>query len=133
MGYQRWLKKAVAHGARGARRIPHEERKAIVILVDLDYFAVRESLPAPGTLAALRPGDGGGDDMQAASLGLPILEVPAFTALASTAENYLVNRGCIVLAGDEPYAVLVRDLVGMLPVEFPTSLDPGLGFWRGVR
>jgi hypothetical protein len=74
-----------------------------VFLLNLDDLPVREPLPAAGTLAGLRPGNGGGDDVLASLV--PVLEVLTFTALSATTENYLVEAGGVVLARDVPDAV----------------------------
>jgi hypothetical protein len=112
-------------------RVPDEEREALVVLLNLNDVSVRKTLATPGTLPGLRAGYGGCVDVL--TRRVPALEILTFAALATTAENYLVDAGGVVLARDEPDTVLEGNLVGVLGVEVAASLNSGGGWWRWLR
>jgi hypothetical protein len=102
---------------------------------DLEEFTVREPpLAAPAASERLGLAERGRDDVLATTLGGPVHPVRAFADLFTT-EDDLVNRGCIMLAGNEPD---LRDrveanLVRMLGKERGRALYSGGGFLRRTR
>jgi len=117
----------VVAGAGPAKKVALEAGQ--VVVDDFSQVAVPEPVAAHGARRRLRLGNGGGVDVLASVTPVPVvLALAAFAA----ADDYLVHGGRVVLARDEPNAVLVADIVRVVPVEGDAALFAG-GALRRVR
>jgi hypothetical protein len=116
---------------RVAQLVAREPGERFVILEDLGKVAVADAITAPRTRGGLGVCDGRGKKVLARQPAK--LEVPTLARLTPTAKHYLVNAGEVVLAGDEPNAVLVGDLGTVLFPKLASALYSGGGWWRRLR
>jgi hypothetical protein len=102
-----------------AKLVTDEPCKVLVVLGDLDKLPMQEALAAPRAGSGLCAGHVGGVDVLAS--GTTMLEVLALARFAAPTDGDLIDGGCIVLAGDEPNAILEAYLAGVVPVELESA------------